>query len=371
MRYALVALSLAACTSSAAEDPDTFTGEPQRFVVDSIGVPRTGVDARSAGFDLTGDDFADNQLGQVIVTLASAGDVTEHGDDQIASGQIASSVVIVADDQLDDPTVAVRYVGADGEDATTLAGSFDGGVFTTRQTGTASVHLPIYVAADATVLALDLTRIELTPDGNGGYFGRLGGAADRDEASDAAYAGALQMLATEPEDHLSFLDWVDANHNHAIERAEWDTDALVSSLLAPDVEGGAHGMLSIGFTFHLAPCADGDCRPAAAASCFDRVRDGDETDVDCGGACKACTGGRACAVAEDCVTGACDAGTCRAPSCTDGVQDGFETDVDCGASCGGCAVGAACLVDGDCASGQCGEPCDGGLCLDAGWDTCR
>jgi hypothetical protein len=76
-------------------------------------------------------------------------------------------------------------------------------------------------------------------------------------------------------------------------------------------------------------------------------------------------------VAEDCVTGACDAGTCRAPSCTDSVQDGFETDVDCGASCGGCAVGAACLADSDCASGQCGEPCHDQLCFDTGWDTCR
>ncbi len=41
-------------------------------------------------------------------------------------------------------------------------------------------------------------------------------------------------------------------------------------------------------------------------------------------------------------------------SCSDGVQDGDETDVDCGgATCAGCAVGRACLVDGDCASLAC------------------
>lgn len=373
MKWPLAALALAACTSSTTpvEDPTSFTGEPRRFVVDSITTPENNAEARSAAFDLDGNDVPDNQLGEVIVTLAYVGDVTPHGDDQIASGHIASSVEIVADDQLDDPTVAVRYFGADGDDATPLAGAFEGGVFTTRQPGGASVHIPIYVAADATVLALDLTQIELTPDGNGGYNGRIGGAAERDAASAAGYAGALQMFNSEPEDHLSFLRMLDANGDYALSDAEWEASTLIRSLFSPDIERGKHGMLSIAFAFHLAPCPDGDCRPQDATSCFDRVRDGDETDVDCGGACKACTGRRACAIDADCVTGACDAGTCRAASCTDGVQDGFETDVDCGGSCDECAADKACLDNGDCTSGQCGEPCTGLLCPEIDWDTCR
>jgi hypothetical protein len=45
---------------------------------------------------------------------------------------------------------------------------------------------------------------------------------------------------------------------------------------------------------------------------------------------------------------------CQAPTCTDGVRNGPETDVDCGAApCGTCGLAKACLVDGNCASGTC------------------
>ena len=47
--------------------------------------------------------------------------------------------------------------------------------------------------------------------------------------------------------------------------------------------------------------------------CRDRVRDGDETDVDCGGSCQPCAAAKQCGRAEDCYSQACDAGTCRAP----------------------------------------------------------
>lgn len=44
-----------------------------------------------------------------------------------------------------------------------------------------------------------------------------------------------------------------------------------------------------------------------------------------------------------------------APTCTDGVRNGNESDVDCGGSqCGGCAVGGACRANGDCQSRICG-----------------
>jgi hypothetical protein len=55
-----------------------------------------------------------------------------------------------------------------------------------------------------------------------------------------------------------------------------------------------------------------------APQCNDQIRNGDETDVDCGGggACRACAGGRTCRVADDCASGACDpiAMTCSALS---------------------------------------------------------
>jgi beta-glucosidase-like glycosyl hydrolase len=53
----------------------------------------------------------------------------------------------------------------------------------------------------------------------------------------------------------------------------------------------------------------------ATASCTDTVKNGNETDVDCGGSCTSkCANGRACAVNADCQSGSCVAGICRAPN---------------------------------------------------------
>lgn len=55
---------------------------------------------------------------------------------------------------------------------------------------------------------------------------------------------------------------------------------------------------------------DGSAEATAApsTSCNDRVRNGGESDVDCGGGreCPACGGGRACNEDKDCASGACD-----------------------------------------------------------------
>ena len=40
-------------------------------------------------------------------------------------------------------------------------------------------------------------------------------------------------------------------------------------------------------------------------------------------------------------------------SCTDGIKNGSETDVDCGGSCKPCGLDAACQGNGDCENGQC------------------
>jgi endo-1,4-beta-D-glucanase Y len=99
-------------------------------------------------------------------------------------------------------------------------------------------------------------------------------------------------------------------------------------------------------------CTTGICR---AASCTDGLRNGSETDVDCGGTCAAdCANGRACAAGSDCLSGVCTTGICRAASCTDGLRNGSETDVDCGGTCAAdCANGRACAAGSDCLSGVC------------------
>ncbi|MBL8613051.1 MAG: hypothetical protein JNL38_37270 [Myxococcales bacterium] len=105
-------------------------------------------------------------------------------------------------------------------------------------------------------------------------------------------------------------------------------------------------------------CKGGVC---AAPTSDDGVKNGTETDVDCGGSAAApkCLDGKKCAAAGDCASGVCTGGTCQAPTKTDGVKNGTETDVDCG---GGaptnapkCAAGKTCKVHADCGSDGCGD----------------
>ncbi len=58
---------------------------------------------------------------------------------------------------------------------------------------------------------------------------------------------------------------------------------------------------------------------AAPPSCFDQIKNGDETDVDCGGPlCGPCGLGDDCLVNTDCQSGTCDSGTqtCVGPACS-------------------------------------------------------
>jgi alpha-tubulin suppressor-like RCC1 family protein len=102
-------------------------------------------------------------------------------------------------------------------------------------------------------------------------------------------------------------------------------------------------------------CQTSVCQPngycSAAATCFDQVQNGTETGQDCGGSCAAkCAVGVACATALDCATSVCSAAThlCAAPTCADGVKNGTETDTDCGGPCPGCTDGKKCNTVADC-----------------------
>ena len=111
-------------------------------------------------------------------------------------------------------------------------------------------------------------------------------------------------------------------------------------------------------------CQAGKCVPP---TCTDKVKDGQETDVDCGGpSCVACPTGDACLAMTDCLNGICTNGHCAAPTDTDHVKNDSETDVDCGGAhlAGGapnpasdgapvCAVGKMCLIGLDCVDGVC------------------
>ncbi len=114
---------------------------------------------------------------------------------------------------------------------------------------------------------------------------------------------------------------------------------------------------------------DGDCKSnicdlaaenATTKTCLEKrphctsgAKDGDESDVDCGGSCDKCAIGKACGENKDCLSDNCDAGMCKdVAHCTNGSQDEDESDVDCGGSCTTkCEAGKNCNSGDDCADG--------------------
>jgi len=101
-------------------------------------------------------------------------------------------------------------------------------------------------------------------------------------------------------------------------------------------------------------CFNGLCKAPAPA---DGVKNGDETDVDCGGSkAPACDDTKGCLVKGDCKSGVCTTKICQAPTSTDSVQNGDETGVDCGGTTTGapkCPAGMGCLTSADCDNIKC------------------
>jgi hypothetical protein len=74
-------------------------------------------------------------------------------------------------------------------------------------------------------------------------------------------------------------------------------------------------------------------------TCNDGVKNGDETDVDCGGTCaandplKKCLNPMKCLYPKDCASGICKSGECIEPTCKDQAKNQGEEGVDCGGPC--------------------------------------
>lgn len=89
-------------------------------------------------------------------------------------------------------------------------------------------------------------------------------------------------------------------------------------------------------------------------TCVDGQINGSETGSDCGGDCPACPLGQPCAVDGDCQSAHCIGKVCAVVDCTDELRNGRETDVDCGgADCPKCAATKACSAASDCVTGVC------------------
>ena len=127
-------------------------------------------------------------------------------------------------------------------------------------------------------------------------------------------------------------------------------------------------------------CTGGTC---AAPTCSDGIRNGQESDTDCGHvttcvfcdkqtACGPCDVGKLCIQHDDCGSRYCKpaamaggASQCAAATCGDGVSNQDETGIDCGgAHCPVCPAGMGCAKDADCATHLCALDGDRGICVE-------
>ena len=69
--------------------------------------------------------------------------------------------------------------------------------------------------------------------------------------------------------------------------------------------------------------------PTRTEARIDMTKNGDETDVDCGGElCQACPADKRCQTDSDCRSQVCIESLCAVPNCFDGVQNGIATEID-------------------------------------------
>lgn len=150
-------------------------------------------------------------------------------------------------------------------------------------------------------------------------------------------------------------------------------------------------------------CTGGYCFQNACAKCDDTIKNGDETDVDCGGTkCnKPCENAKSCKIAGDCTSTFCADGVCCVDACdgacqacnivgSEGTCDlvpryGEDTSYGMSESClaadgeacnggGTCgkALGQTCTSPAQCASLKCVDPAGGmaKVCLKNTGDAC-
>jgi hypothetical protein len=143
------------------------------------------------------------------------------------------------------------------------------------------------------------------------------------------------------------------------------TDGLETDV---DCGGGTCAACAVGKSCHVdtdctSNACDANSLKCVSSQCIDNRKDGAETDVDCGGGtCPTCAVGNNCQLDTDCTSNACDANSlkCVSNQCADHRKDGQESDVDCGGPvCNSCQTGQHCNSSLDCVSGH---ACLSGVC---------
>jgi hypothetical protein len=128
----------------------------------------------------------------------------------------------------------------------------------------------------------------------------------------------------------------------------------------PGADGSADGRDGGASDIRRDSRADGGT-DAPAPTCSDRIKNSDETDIDCGGHCGKCPAGKACIIGVDCIFGTCTSdhtcGACSVAADCPGVETECVHRSCTAGACGATreAVGKvlALQTTGDCKSRQC------------------
>ncbi|UQA56080.1 hypothetical protein [Polyangium aurulentum] len=115
----------------------------------------------------------------------------------------------------------------------------------------------------------------------------------------------------------------------------------------------------------MGPCRVGACTNGAPKVFMDPAgtpctEDGGNV-CDGAGHCVECTGNKGCGSDP----WRCDEATHTCFNCANGIKDGDESDIDCGTTCPRCTQGRTCKADSDCN----GTPCVDGICCETACDT--
>lgn len=92
-------LGLAACSGDGGGEPPEPEGEHHTYVVDSVTIPLNATEARELGFDIDGDGEPDNQLGNILAALISAGGGDLDLQASITESVDAGEILLLADIQ--------------------------------------------------------------------------------------------------------------------------------------------------------------------------------------------------------------------------------------------------------------------------------
>ncbi|MEZ4365788.1 MAG: hypothetical protein R2939_05810 [Kofleriaceae bacterium] len=289
---ATTAWGLVACGGDDGGGTPTPEGEHYTMAVDSVTTPASVSQANEYGLDLDGDGNKDNQLGMVLSVLGGMGlEVQPALTEAIDQG----SVVLLADVQTtsftstaaaglsvylganpspapcvdeNDMTCRLHLAGtgsfdisADSPTDTTLAGPFVNGTFRGGP-GTITLQLAL---TDAPAISLNLigARAQLSDvSATGIGEGILAGAITEDDINNEVLPAVTTLVAglvaedctpagadcgcTPDSSGEGVLDLFDDNMDCEITLAEIQGNAIVGSLLAPDVVINGEPSLSLG-----------------------------------------------------------------------------------------------------------------------------